>query len=197
MRGLNAQATETQLKLRKTDGNYTKFKMAELETIFEDAYRTPGSNTLHSVDSYYLSNSGTLWLFQMTRVIGHRTNLEGILELLEKLNKLYDTDNANLVFVVPLQLYKRFPVQSFKAKHVFQPGLTDDQVEALDCDAIPGIKSKKKRKLCETWTRTPTVGDLLSAKKNHHRRKLNLCEATSMTSKRLVPGTCINRACST
>lgn len=55
MQGLNVQATATSLKLDETVGNYTKFKLADMQRIFEDAYRNPGSSTLRSVDAYYLT----------------------------------------------------------------------------------------------------------------------------------------------
>ena len=77
--------------------------MAEMETIFEDAYRTPSSTLLRYDSYYYLSKSGILWLDDKG-CVDHQINvegilelLEGILELLEKLGKLNDTDSVNLV----------------------------------------------------------------------------------------------------
>lgn len=161
MKGLNVQATASSLKLDETVGNYTKFKLADVERIFEDAYRNPGSSTLRSVDSYYLTNSGVLWLFQMTRNVDHKINAEGILELLEKLGKLDDMDSVNLVFVVPFDVSERFPEQSFKLLDVFRQDLTDEEVNNLTCGKMPGIKDSRKRKLNEAGL--DTIGDLLHA----------------------------------
>ena len=163
MRGLNAQATETSFKLDETVGIYTKFKMAQLEQVFEDAYRQPDSSTLRSgVDAYYLTKSGVLWLFQMTRNVDHKVNVEGVLELLERLGKLEDTDNVNLVFVVPKGVAATFPVQQFKVLDVFRPDLSDEQVMALACDNIPGIKQAKKRKLNDDGM--TSIGDVMTVK---------------------------------
>ena len=92
MRALNAHAKEISFKLDETAGIYTKFKMAELEQVFKDAHRQPDSSTLSSVDAHYLTKCGVLWLFQMTRNVDHKVNMEGVLELLERLGKLEDTD---------------------------------------------------------------------------------------------------------
>ena len=133
-----------------------------MERIFEDAYRNPDLSTLHSVDSYYLTISGILWLFQMTRDVDHKINVEGVLELPEKLGKLNDMESVNLVFVVPSNVGERFPVQSFELLDAFCPDLTDEDVNNLDCDRIPGIKANRKRKLNEAGLNT--IGDLLTAK---------------------------------
>eukprot|EP00523_Entomoneis_sp_CCMP467_P011992 CAMPEP_0168717824 /NCGR_PEP_ID=MMETSP0724-20121128/197_1 /TAXON_ID=265536 /ORGANISM="Amphiprora sp., Strain CCMP467" /LENGTH=520 /DNA_ID=CAMNT_0008764309 /DNA_START=64 /DNA_END=1627 /DNA_ORIENTATION=+ len=164
MKGLNAQAIATWFKLDKTAGNYTKFKMADMERVFEDAYRQPDSSTLRSVDAYYMSNSGVLWLFQMTRDINHKINVEGLLELLEKFNKLQDTENVNLIFVVPMDVAPHFPAQEYKLLDVFRPDLSDADVERLDCTCIPGIQGAKKRKLNDAGI--STIGDVMAAKKN-------------------------------
>lgn len=162
MKGLNVQATATLLKLDETVGNYIKLRMADMERIFEDAYPNPDSSTLRSVDAYYLTNSGILYLFQMTRNVDHKINAEGILELLEKLGKLDDMDSVNLVFVVPSDIGERFPEQSFKLLDVFRQDLTDAEVNNLTCDKMPGIKDGMKRKLNEAGLET--IGKILKAK---------------------------------
>jgi len=162
LRGLNPQATEKSITIAQTNGEYTKFRMADLEQIFEEAYRQPGSSTLRSVDSYYMTKTGILWLFQMTRNVNHQINVEGILELLEKLGKLEDTRNVNLVFVVPKNVGENFPVQTFKQIDVYVPNVSDEVLRALDVDKIPKIKDYKKRKLNEVGI--TNIGQLLDAK---------------------------------
>ena len=91
LKALNQQATEDSIRIVETIGEYTKFRTAELEQIFEEAYRQPESDTLRSVDSYFLTKAGVLWLFQMTRNINHQINVEGLLELLATLQKTHRT----------------------------------------------------------------------------------------------------------
>ena len=98
----------------------------------------------------------------MTRDVNHHINAEGVLELLEKLGKLDDMDSVNILFVVPSDVGKRFPEQSFNLLDAFRPDLTDEQVNNLECDRIPGIKDSKKRKL--NGAGLATVGDLFRAK---------------------------------
>ena len=111
-----------------------------------------------------MSNSGVLWLFQMTRDINHKSNIEGILELLEKLNKLQDMENVNIVFVVPMDVAPHFPAQEYKLLDVFRPDLPDADMMRLDCSCIPGIKAWKKRKLNDAGI--TTIGDVIAAKNN-------------------------------
>ena len=162
LKRLNTQATENSIKIAKTIGEYTKFRMANLEQIFMEAYRQPESDTLRSVDSYFLTETGVLWLFQMTRNINHQINVEGLLELLETLGKLQDTQNVNLVFVVPKDVGSTFPVQTFKQLEVFGPELSHEQMRKLDVDKIPKIAGYKKRKLNDDGIFT--IGQLLDVK---------------------------------
>ena len=162
LKRLNAQATADSIKIAKTIGEYTKFRMAKLEQIFEEAYRQPKSDTLRSVDSYFLTATGVLWLFQMTRNINHQINVEGLLELLETLGKLQDTQNVNLVFVVPKDVGSTFPVQTFKQLEVFGPELSEEQMRELDVDKIPKIAGYKKRKLNDDGI--TKIGELLDVK---------------------------------
>ena len=162
LKSLNAQSTEDSIKIAKTIGEYTKFRMAKLEQIFEEDYRQPESDTLRSVDSYFLTEAGVLWLFQMTRNINHQINVEGLLELLETLGKLQDLQNVNLVFVVPKDVGSKFPAQTFKQWEVFGPGLSDEQMRELDVDKIPRIASYKKRKLNDDGI--TKIGELLDVK---------------------------------
>ena len=94
-----------------------------------------------------MTKAGVLWLFQMTRNVDHEINVEGLLELLETLGKLQDTQNVNLVFVVPKDVGSTFPVQTFKQLEVFGPELSEEQMRELDVDKIPKIAGYKKRKL--------------------------------------------------
>jgi hypothetical protein len=94
----------------------------------------------------------------MTRNVDHKINFDGILELLEKLGKLDDMDSVNLVFVVPSDLGERFPEQSFKVLEVFRQDLTDEEVNNLTCDKMPGIKDGRKRKLKEAGLET--IGEI-------------------------------------
>ena len=167
MRGLNSQATATWIQIEETVGEYTKFKTADMEQIFEKAYREPDSSTLRSVDSYYKTEK-ELWLFQMTRNVDHKVNVEGVLELLEKLKMLQDTDAVNLVFVVPQNVGGDFPVQQFKLLEVYHPDLSDDRLKDLPCDKVPGINDRKQRKLNDDGLYT--IGQLQEARVSDPRR---------------------------
>mmetsp|Transcript_12359 Transcript_12359/g.27254 ORF Transcript_12359/g.27254 Transcript_12359/m.27254 type:complete len:114 (+) Transcript_12359:701-1042(+) len=98
----------------------------------------------------------------MTRNVDHQINVEGILELLEKLGKLEDTRNVNLVFVVPKNVGKNFPIQTFKQIEVYVRNMSDDALRSLDVDKIPKIKEYKKRKLNKNGI--TNIGQLLDAK---------------------------------
>jgi hypothetical protein len=98
----------------------------------------------------------------MTRNVNHQINVEGLLELLATLQKLEDTENVNLMFVVPNGIGEKFPVQTFKQLEVLCPDLSREQLVQLNVVEIPKIAGYKKRKLNEAGINT--IGQLLEAK---------------------------------
>ena len=157
----------TPLQVRKTVGNYTRFKAGiPMEQLFEDVYRIPMDADLRSIDGYYIGGNGVLWLVQITRNVNHEVNSLGIIKLLKDLGVLDSfvegASKVNLLFIIPLELVKKFPEQTFWSPSAFKANLSDADVLQMHCDAIPNIKTSKKRKLHEIGIRT--VEDVFRAK---------------------------------
>ena len=152
-----------------TRGQYKRFKLSvPLSDALRAAYRVPKNDNLRSIDSFKWDR-GTLWLFQITRNMDHNVDAEGILDLLEYLCQVDAFDGGTLrvklVFVVPSDYLSAFKKQQFFIDDVFLPGKTDDEIMQSDCDRIPGIGSKKKRRLNDSGIHN--VGQLINMRQQH------------------------------
>ena len=162
---LGQDKTET-YKFGATMGAYKRFSTSvPLSDALRAAYRVPKNDNLRSIDSFKW-DGGILWLFQITRNIDHPVDAEGILDLFEYLGQVDAFDGGTLrvklVFVVQSELVSQ---QQFHVDDVFLPGKTDDEIMQSDCDRIPGIGSKKKRKLDDSGIRN--VRQLVNMPQQH------------------------------
>jgi hypothetical protein len=163
IRSLGGNVEESQLSISPTVGKYERFKKVfTAAQIFREIYQIPSSDTQESIDSYILTAT-ELWMFQITRNMCHPVGAEGIVALLEQLGILADVKSGaitvKLFFVVPSEMSERYAGQEISHKSAFSQSV--EELRGCDCDKVPGIKAKKKRKLDEINIRT--VGELVDA----------------------------------
>jgi hypothetical protein len=163
IRSLGGNVEESQLSISPTVGKYERFKTVfTAAQIFREIYQIPSSDTQESIDSYILTAT-ELWMFQITRNNYQPVGAERIVALLEQLGILADVKSGaiavKLFFVVPSEMSERYAGQEISHKSAFTQSV--EGLRGCDCDKVPGIKAKKKRRLDAIPIRT--VGELVDA----------------------------------
>lgn len=152
---------EEAMSFEETVGCYTRFKMESTDHVFEYAYRMPDASNLRSIDSYYLTET-QLFLIQITRNMDHHVDVEGIFDILKKLEWLdkfvQDPSLVKLIFVVPKPLVRDFPLQKFKTNVDFG----SEDISTLPCEKVPGIGDSLRDHLASRGIHS--VGQLRDAK---------------------------------
>lgn len=150
-----------------TVGTYKRFKLTtDVADIFKNAYRIMDASSLAAIDSYALIGD-ILYLFQITKNMDHSLSTEGIIGLLEYLDRLdstrKDLSTVRIVFVVPDEMKENFPKQRFECAELYD-GMDHTAILSSKCDKIPGIKVEKRKVL--EGRKIRTVEQLLDARKN-------------------------------
>lgn len=151
--------SQNDLKIDLKSG-YTQLKASSTVTDFiKDYYLRPTECNFESIDSYYVTNNGSLYLFQATISPKHPVNAKGILRVLKSLK--VSADKAILIFVVPQDVADSYTKQKI---------VVDERIYT-ELKQVPGIKGKKAAKLRKIGIRT--LEQLRHAYENGERERIS------------------------
>jgi len=146
IRSLDDSSRST-IDINQTIGQYSRFNKSSIQDeIFEYIYRIPKASKFPSIDLFILTEKSVL-MFQITRSESHPVKSSGLVSLLQPLGQLNDEQenslSAQLIFVVPKGMGDKYKRQDIE----YLEELTGTDLGFVECEKIPGIGSKKNKKL--------------------------------------------------
>jgi hypothetical protein len=135
-----------ELTLSKTIDGIERFSSNfTFEDVIENAYRIPENSSLPSIDSYMTTDS-MLLMFQITVQERHPVKASGLIDLLNRLNKLElvksNPEIAKIIFVVPSGIGSTYRMQK-----IAYGDANCINLERFDCSHVSGIGPATMKKL--------------------------------------------------